>query len=240
MVARKGQQSQAELERQRLLKEMKKKTPLLTDSSWIRQRSATTSTSTSRESEGPPMRRGESLDNLDTNNYNSWRSSWTPRTNSQIPNYSRPQSALSGSTSSYGGWSGALPRSSTLPSSSSLGSLRGGAGTPSSHWSRQTPSPSLSSPSPTRSPEPLPDSQQRSRSVSGKKICTYCDTPLGKGAAMIIESLGLCYHLGCFKCFDCGSDLGGSEAGAEVRIRNKHLYCNTCYMRFKTGQPTSM
>ncbi|XP_051815075.1 LIM domain only protein 7 isoform X9 [Acanthochromis polyacanthus] len=78
------------------------------------------------------------------------------------------------------------------------------------------------------------------RSVSGKKICTFCETPLGKGAAMIIESLGLCYHLGCFKCIDCASDLGGSEAGAEVRIRNKQLYCNSCYMRFKTGQPTSM
>ncbi|XP_032386059.1 LIM domain only protein 7 isoform X15 [Etheostoma spectabile] len=78
------------------------------------------------------------------------------------------------------------------------------------------------------------------RSVSGRKICTFCDTTLGKGAAMIIESLGLCYHLGCFKCIDCKSDLGGSEAGAEVRIRNKQLYCNTCYMRFKAGQPTSM
>ncbi|CAI5655498.1 unnamed protein product [Oreochromis niloticus] len=78
------------------------------------------------------------------------------------------------------------------------------------------------------------------RSVSGKKICTFCESPLGKGAAMIIESLGLCYHLGCFKCIDCKSDLGGSEAGAEVRIRNKQLYCNSCYMRVKTGQPTSM
>ncbi|XP_061826706.2 LIM domain only protein 7 isoform X6 [Nerophis lumbriciformis] len=78
------------------------------------------------------------------------------------------------------------------------------------------------------------------RSVSGKKVCTFCDTALGKGAAMIIESLGLCYHLTCFKCFECHSDLGGSEAGAEVRIRNKQLYCNTCYTRFKAGQPTSM
>ncbi|CAL9690400.1 unnamed protein product [Knipowitschia caucasica] len=228
-------ESQAEMDRQQILKEMKKKTSLLTDNSWIRQRSSTTS---GVEGEGPSMRRGDSLNNLDTNNYNSWRSSWTPRTNSQIPNYSRPQSAMSGSISSYGGWSGGLPRSSTLPSSSSSSSLRGGIGA-SAPWSQQTPSPSLS-PTPTTSPEPLPDSQQSNRSVSGKKICTYCDSPLGKGAAMIIESLGLCYHLTCFKCFDCGSDLGGSEAGAEVRIRNKHLYCNTCYVRCKTNQPTAM
>lgn len=36
------------------------------------------------------------------------------------------------------------------------------------------------------------------------------------------------------QCIDCKSDLGGSEAGAEVRIRNKQLYCNSCYMRFKS------
>ncbi|XP_016524489.1 LIM domain only protein 7 isoform X11 [Poecilia formosa] len=124
--------SQAELERQQILNEMKKKTPLLTDSSWIRQRAA--GTAVSRDGDVPPMR----------------------------------------------------------------------------------------------------------RSVSGRKTCTFCDTPLGKGAAMIIESLGLCYHLSCFKCIDCKSDLGGSEAGAEVRIRNKQLFCNTCYMRVKTGHPTSM
>ncbi|XP_042281827.1 LIM domain only protein 7-like isoform X5 [Thunnus maccoyii] len=237
-----GQQpvSQAELERQQILNEMKKKTPLLTDSSWIRQRAV--NPATNKESNVPYMRRGESLDNLDTS-YNSWRSSWTPRSNSQIPNYSRPHSALSGSTSFYGGGSGGRPSSAILPSSYSMGSLRGRAGTPSSPWSHQSPSLSPSSISPTTSPEPTSEAggpQQQTRSVSGKKICTFCDTPLGKGAAMIIESLGLCYHLGCFKCIDCKSDLGGSEAGAEVRIRHKQLYCNSCYMRFKTGQPTSM
>ncbi|XP_031144811.1 LIM domain only protein 7 isoform X4 [Sander lucioperca] len=144
--------SQAEQERQQILNEMKKKTPLLMDKSWIRERSSTTSTI--QESDVPPMRRGESLDNLDAS-YNSWRSSWTPRSNSHIPNYTRPHSALSGSTSFYGGGLGAQrPGSSTLPSSSSMGSLRGGAGTPSSPWSRQSLSPSPSSPSPTTSPEP--------------------------------------------------------------------------------------
>ncbi|CAJ1079746.1 LIM domain only protein 7 isoform X17 [Xyrichtys novacula] len=240
---RKGQQpsSQAEAERQQILNEMKKKTPLLTDGSWIRQRAS--EPPANRDPDMPPMRRGESLDNLDSS-YNSWRSSWTPRSSSSIPNYTRPNSALSGSTNFNQGWSGAQrPLSSTLPSSYSMGSLRGGAGTPSAPWSRQSNSPYLSSPSPTTSPEPTSEGgalQQKSRSVSGKKICTFCDTPLGKGAAMIIESLGLCYHLGCFKCIDCKSDLGGSEAGAEVRIRNKQLYCNSCYMRFKSGQPTAM
>nr|XP_061826702.1 LIM domain only protein 7-like isoform X2 [Nerophis lumbriciformis] len=219
--------SQSELKRQQLLDDMRKKAPVVTDNSWIRQRSG--------QDDVPSNRRVGSLDNLDYP-HNSWRSSWTPRSDSHIPNYSRPHSALSTSAPFHGG---GAPRarsgSSTLPTS-----LRG-LSTGAAPWSQQ--SVSLSSLSPTTSPEPASDAggpRQRSRSVSGKKVCTFCDTALGKGAAMIIESLGLCYHLTCFKCFECHSDLGGSEAGAEVRIRNKQLYCNTCYTRFKAGQPTSM
>ncbi|XP_037542979.1 LIM domain only protein 7 [Nematolebias whitei] len=236
---KKGQQqlaSQVEMERQQILREMKKTTSLLTDNSWIRQRSS--STVTTWESEVPPMRRGESLDNLDGSS-NSWRSSQTPRSSSFVQNYSRPQSSLYGNSSLYTGGSVAQrSASSTLPSSYSMGSLRVGAGTLSSPWSQ----PSPSTPSPTTSPDPTSEAggpQQLSRSVSGKKICAFCITPLGKGAAMIIESLELCYHLSCFKCIDCKVDLGGSQAGTEVRIRNKQLYCNSCYMRFKSTQPTS-
>uniref|UniRef100_A0A4W5KR81 LIM zinc-binding domain-containing protein n=1 Tax=Hucho hucho TaxID=62062 RepID=A0A4W5KR81_9TELE len=231
---RNGQQSlsQAELERQQILQEMKKKTQLATDNSWIRQ-----GTTTSKDPTASLISRGESLDNLDTEPRSSWRSSWST---SSIPNYSGPYSALSSlnTTSSYGdggygsgGYSGVggRPSSATLPSSLSMSSLRGPGGSNPSSWSQCSPSPS-----PGLEPESRPSSQQCSRSVSGKKICTFCDTALGKGAAMIIESLGLCYHLTCFKCIDCKSDLGGSEAGAEVRIRNRQLYCNSCYMRFKS------
>ncbi|XP_034042817.1 LIM domain only protein 7 isoform X2 [Thalassophryne amazonica] len=232
--------TKSELDRQQIIQEMKKKTPLLTDSSWIRQQS--TSTAIGNDSEVPPLRRGESLDALDPS-FNSWRSSWTPKSNSfDLNSNSRPHSALPGSMGFNS--SGLAPRSSsTLPSSYSTGSLKGGEGTPSAPWFQPAPSPLFSSKSSTSSSEPMSETgppQQRSRSVSGKKICTYCGTSLGKGAAMIIESLGLCYHLSCFKCFDCRADLGGTEAGAEVRIRNKQLYCNLCYVRFKTGQPTSM
>ncbi|XP_019737923.1 LIM domain only protein 7 isoform X4 [Hippocampus comes] len=225
--------SQAELQRQQLLNDMRKKTNLLTDSSWIRQRSATTP----GHDDLPSTRRGGSLDHLDKP-VNSWRSSWAPRSESYIPNYSRPHSAIYGSAPLFGGGPpGAGSGASSLPPS-----FRGPAvGT--TPWSRQSASPLPSSVSPTTSSESGPDAggqRQRSRSVSGKKVCTLCDTALGKGAAMIIESLGLCYHLNCFKCIDCKSVLGGSEAGAEVRIRNKQLYCNSCYMRFKTGQPTPM
>ncbi|XP_040894523.1 LIM domain only protein 7-like isoform X2 [Toxotes jaculatrix] len=60
---RKGQ-SKAEQERQQILEEMKKRTQLLTDNSWIRQRSS----SFYKEPVyvGVPLKRYESLDNLDT------------------------------------------------------------------------------------------------------------------------------------------------------------------------------
>lgn len=51
--------SQAELERQQILNEMKKKTSLLTDNSWIRQSSC--STTYSKETDIPPMRRYSTL-----------------------------------------------------------------------------------------------------------------------------------------------------------------------------------
>ncbi|XP_077073142.1 LIM domain only protein 7 isoform X2 [Siphateles boraxobius] len=210
--------SRAELERQQILQEMKKKTSLNTDNSWIRQQSSATASVTAKEPVDLPIRRGESLDNLDMPR-SSWRSSWsTSNSYSSIPDFSRPHSALSGSSSYHSG----RPGSATLETSQSMSSLR-------QSWS----------PSAT-TPEPEPRAAPRNRSVSGRKICSFCSTPLGKGAAMIIESLGLCFHLNCFKCSDCRSDLGGSEAGAEVRIRNQQLYCNSCYMRLKTGQPTAM
>ncbi|TRY82303.1 hypothetical protein DNTS_009391 [Danionella cerebrum] len=199
-------ESQAALDRQQILQEMKKKTSLNTDNSWIRQQS--TAGLTAKEPIDLPMRRGESLDNLDIPR-SSWRSSWsTSSSTSTIPDYSRPHSALSGSSSYYSG----RPGSVSLLASQSMSSLK------------QPTAPSLNA------PEPQPRAPPRNRSVSGRKICSFCNSPLGKGAAMIIESLGLCYHLNCFKCSDCTSDLGGSEAGAEVRIRNQKLYCNSCYL----------
>ncbi|XP_017157565.1 LIM domain only protein 7 isoform X4 [Poecilia reticulata] len=154
--------SQAELERQQILNEMKKKTPLLTDSSWIRQRSV--GPAVNRDGDVPPMRRGESLDNLDSS-YDSRRSSWTPRSSSFASNYSRPYSGYSGSSSFYTGASGPRrPGSSTLPPSFSSGSLHGGAGTYPAPWSR--PSSSHTTPSPITSPEPAPDAYQQRNSAS--------------------------------------------------------------------------
>ncbi|NXJ90726.1 LMO7 protein, partial [Corythaixoides concolor] len=210
--------SAAELERQQILQEMRKKTSLHTDSSWIRQRSS----SIHKEPVSlysNSMRRGESLDNLDSSRTSSWRHhSWLN------------QSASSSSLSSSQDFSRPVSTSNRAymctPSSSKA---------PPVATSARAPSVSQAA---SRAQSPLsasqPGSQTRSRSVSGKKICSYCNNVLGKGAAMIIESLGLCYHLHCFKCVACGCDLGGSRSGAEVRIRNNKLFCNDCYIRFKS------
>ncbi|XP_038675026.1 LIM domain only protein 7 isoform X1 [Scyliorhinus canicula] len=203
--------SPAEQERQKILQEMRRKTQLLNDNSWIRQRSASVA-----HKNGPStyesMRRGESLDNLDFPKANNWGSTSETMYSSGKESVHYP---VSTSNRSY-----MRTPSSTLPPQST-GSLR------TASWTKN----------PSVAPPTLPQITQSNRSISGKKICSYCDNALGKGAAMIIESLGLCYHLHCFKCTSCSIDLGGKESGAEVRVRDKRLYCNTCYTHFKAGKP---
>ncbi|XP_043748101.1 LIM domain only protein 7 isoform X11 [Cervus elaphus] len=217
--------SGAELERQQILQEMRKRTSLYDDNSWIRQRSS----SVNKEPICLPgiMRRGESLDNLDSPRTNSWR---------QSPGLSQPSGVYA--SSSVQDFRHPPPQ---LLSTSNRAYMRNPSSSipPPSAGSAKT-----TAPSPTpRSHSPAaqqPGSQPRNRSVSGKRVCSFCHNILGKGAAMIIESLGLCYHLHCFKCVACERDLGGSSSGAEVRIRNNQLYCNDCYLRFKSGRPTAM
>ncbi|XP_024648611.2 LIM domain only protein 7 isoform X13 [Macaca nemestrina] len=223
--------SGAELERQQILQEMRKRTPLHNDNSWIRQRSA----SVNKEPVSLPgiMRRGESLDNLDSPRSNSWRQPpWLNQptgfyASSSVQDFSRPPPQLvSTSNRPYmRNPSSSVPPPSAGPVKTSTTGVA----------TAQSPTPRSHSPSTSQS-----GSQLRNRSVSGKRICSYCNNILGKGAAMIIESLGLCYHLHCFKCVACECDLGGSSSGAEVRIRNHQLYCNDCYLRFKSGRPTAM
>uniref|UniRef100_A0A8C5PQY2 LIM and calponin homology domains 1 n=1 Tax=Leptobrachium leishanense TaxID=445787 RepID=A0A8C5PQY2_9ANUR len=83
--------------------------------------------------------------------------------------------------------------------------------------------------------------QSPNRSVSGKKLCSTCGHPLGKGAAMIIETLSLYFHIQCFKCGICKGQLGDATTGTDVRIRNGLLNCNDCYVRSRTaGHPTPL
>uniref|UniRef100_A0A8C9G138 LIM domain only protein 7 n=1 Tax=Pavo cristatus TaxID=9049 RepID=A0A8C9G138_PAVCR len=163
--------------------------------------------------------RGESLDNLDSSRTSSWRhhSRLNPSSSTSSLSSNQDQSRpVSTSNRAYM----CTPSSAKAPSVTT--SVRA---PPASQAAPRVQSPVSAS---------QPGSQMRSRSVSGKKICSYCNNVLGKGAAMIIESLGLCYHLHCFKCVACECDLGGSRSGAEVRIRNNKLFCNDCYLRYKS------
>ncbi|NP_001038909.2 LIM domain only protein 7b [Danio rerio] len=202
---KKGQLSQAEKERLQILDEMRKKTPLHTDSSWIRQRNASINKETITV--GTSIRRYESMDNLHTTN--SWsRQSYTSGLSS------RPHSALGSSGSYRSGRSSLGPGSAIFSTGVKLNSN-------------------------TTTPEPpglesRPNSQQQGRLVSGRRMCSRCEQPLGKGAAMVIDSLELCFHIGCFKCVSCRTELGrGPESGAQVRVRHRQLFCNTCYCRIR-------
>ena len=67
-------------------------------------------------------------------------------------------------------------------------------------------------------------------SVSSKKKCSYCSRELGSGAAMIIENLGLFYHIDCFKCSVCHVNISdGNLNGTDVRVRNNRLHCHNCF-----------
>ncbi|XP_074505202.1 LIM and calponin homology domains-containing protein 1-like isoform X9 [Sebastes fasciatus] len=100
-----------------------------------------------------------------------------------------------------------------------------------------------SSSKPTAACPPSPDTlpPAPNRSVSGKKLCSSCGQALGKGAAMIIETLSLFFHIQCFKCGVCKGQLGDTTTGTDVRIRNGLLNCHQCYIRSRSaGQPTTL
>ncbi|XP_076992870.1 LIM and calponin homology domains-containing protein 1 isoform X25 [Tamandua tetradactyla] len=95
------------------------------------------------------------------------------------------------------------------------------------------------SPCPSTPPGQSPNRYKRS--ISGKKLCSSCGLPLGKGAAMIIETLNLYFHIQCFRCGICKGQLGDAVNGTDVRIRNGLLNCNDCYLRSRSaGQPTTL
>lgn len=46
---------------------------------------------------------------------------------------------------------------------------------------------------------------------------------------MVIESLGLYYHIECFRCFVCNIPLSSSFEGTDVRVRSNRLHCQNCF-----------
>ncbi|KAF7654775.1 hypothetical protein LDENG_00064770 [Lucifuga dentata] len=148
--------SKAEQERQQILEEMKKRTQLLTDNSWIRQRSSSSSMYKEPVCVGAPMKRYESLDNHQT-----WHQS-PVLTTTEI--YPRPHSAAAGyfppsrNSSSHYSTGGTLTQS--LPVSQHHGSVWAATGIleeqrPESRFGSETGNPTVS-PAISNSSMPLP------------------------------------------------------------------------------------
>ncbi|XP_071015547.1 LIM domain only protein 7b [Oncorhynchus clarkii lewisi] len=212
--------SLVEAERQQILDEMRKRTALLTDNSWIRQRS--TSDNRQPTNRRGPMRRYDSLDNL-------------PSSATLLSNPQRPHSSL-GFSAPY------RPPSSRHSMGVALGGYSNGTQKHSPTWPRPF---STSSPPPNTGEEPAtgesrPVSQQHHRVLTSRQVCSVCVCPMGRGAAMVIETLNLCFHLACFQCVDCRCRLGGSEVRAQIRISNGKPYCDPCYIRLKSHLATSL
>ncbi|XP_042572413.1 LIM domain only protein 7b isoform X6 [Cyprinus carpio] len=213
---KKGQLSQAEKERLQILEEMRKKTQLLTDNSWIRQCNA--SINKEPVAVGTSIRRYDSMDNLHSTN-----SSWSRQSySSSIAN--RPHSALGSAGTYRSGRSSLGPDSAIFSTGLKQSSL----------FASNYPSPPITATPEPSAPKSHSNSQHRGRLVSGRRMCSRCEQPLGKGAAMVIDSLELCFHICCFKCVSCRTDLGReAESGAQVRVRHGQLFCNTCYSRIR-------
>ncbi|XP_053398992.1 LIM and calponin homology domains-containing protein 1-like isoform X3 [Mercenaria mercenaria] len=82
---------------------------------------------------------------------------------------------------------------------------------------------------PTKPPRSLTDDSGPVIAVSGKQKCSHCGEELGFGAAMVIESLSLYYHVQCFRCCVCRMPLGNGSEGTDVRVRVNKLHCRNCY-----------
>uniref|UniRef100_A0A8C9PDK4 DUF4757 domain-containing protein n=1 Tax=Spermophilus dauricus TaxID=99837 RepID=A0A8C9PDK4_SPEDA len=72
---------------------------------------------------------------------------------------------------------------------------------------------------------PTPPGQSPNRSISGKKLCSSCGLPLGKGAAMIIETLNLYFHIQCFRV--------GTQLPDLLKVRRAIQVCQMCYKIYK-------
>lgn len=55
---------------------------------------------------------------------------------------------------------------------------------------------------------------------------------------MVIESLGLYYHIECFRCCVCNIPLSSSLEGTDVRVRSNRLHCQNCFSD-ENGKKTS-
>ncbi|KAJ8297473.1 hypothetical protein KUTeg_024004 [Tegillarca granosa] len=127
--------------------------------------------------------------------------------------------------------------SQTLPPNFSFDSSLGRKDAPPPMAPPVAPKPMRSSPNPhsPSSPSSPANHAEQVTAVSGRQGCSHCGQELGFGAAMVIESLGLYYHVQCFRCCVCRTALGNGSQGADVRVRVNKLHCRNCYSNDEEG-----
>ncbi|XP_064610037.1 LIM domain only protein 7-like isoform X2 [Liolophura sinensis] len=108
----------------------------------------------------------------------------------------------------------------------------GGNSARSGELSRASPKPA---PRSRTSPAMSANSPEPTMAISGRQRCSHCQEELGYGAAMVIESLNLHYHMQCFRCCVCHAQLGNGAEGADVRVRGWKLHCRNCYSNDEAG-----
>ncbi|KFM81203.1 LIM and calponin domains-containing protein 1, partial [Stegodyphus mimosarum] len=59
--------------------------------------------------------------------------------------------------------------------------------------------------------------------------CSCCGKGLCEGSAMGIEALRLYFHIECFRCCICHTQLGNGSCGTDVQVKNNQLYCPNCF-----------
>ncbi|KAL3879206.1 hypothetical protein ACJMK2_031514 [Sinanodonta woodiana] len=123
--------------------------------------------------------------------------------------------------------SSSVSLSQTLPANFSFN-----ASIPSGRRGKDPPVPPVK---PVRAPNIDRSQSEQVMAVSGKQPCSYCGEELGFGAAMVVESLGLYYHVQCFRCCVCQTPLGNGSEGADVRVRANKLHCQNCYSNDQAG-----
>ncbi|XP_078720882.1 LIM domain only protein 7 [Lampetra fluviatilis] len=208
--------SQAEKERQRILQELKKPAVVTSDASWIRNRGKPGAAVGAVAAAVPVPRRAD----------DEWKRS------SGVEFRTKRSSTLGGDRS----WirhslaMGEMEHDRASAIASELSHVRRQCDDMGLRPTDMTDGPGSWNRSSPVSPEPAPD-----RPASSKKQCWGCQSSVGKGAAMFIESLNVYFHLECFKCGVCGGGLTTMGSGVDVRLRSGRLHCHECFTRADNG-----
>ena len=62
--------------------------------------------------------------------------------------------------------------------------------------------------------------------ISSLNLCVH--PVLGKGSAVVVESLNLLFHHQCFHCSICLKPLKCEDVGTNIKVRGCNVHCEDC------------